>query len=195
MAYTDKTNVENYLGITLPSALNTQITNWISAIKEWIDAYCNTTFESGSETRYYDGSGTTILLVDAFTGTPTVITLDTDGDDDITISSGYLDLYPLNKTIKNTIHLKAGNEIGIFPDFKKSVKITATFGSSAAVPELVKLAATRMLAKILENRLKGGTKITSESLGDYSHSYGEIDEAAEILGIKNILDQYKIYNL
>jgi len=195
MAYTDKTNVENFLNITIPASLNTQLATWIAGVKQWIDNYTGTTFESGSETRYYDGSGSRELLVDYFTGDPVVVTLDVDGDDDVSITADYIDSYPLNETVKNCLVLKSAAEVGVFPKRQKSVKVTATFGWSSTVPELVQMAATQLVAYFLQTRLKGGKNVTSEELGDYSISYGKVDSAADELGIKNILDQYRLFNL
>lgn len=190
MAYTSKSQVEDYLGTSLPNTLTTQLNLWITAVQEWIDNYTNTTFESSSETRYYDGNGDRELLVDLFHGTPAIVILDTDGADDVTITDAYVDKYPLNRTTKDTVYLKSGAEVTLFPSYRYAVKITATFGWSAACPEEIKLAATRLLAHLLNKRLSGGV-IRSESLGDYSVTLAEIDEEADILGVKNILDQYR----
>ena len=190
MAYTSKTDVDNYLGTTLPNSLTSQLNQWITAVDEWIDNYTNTTFEGSEETRYYDGNGERELLVDYFYGTPVIVILDTDGDDDTTISDDYVNKYPLNRTTKDRVYLKSGSEISLFPSYRYAVKITATFGWSATAPEEVRLAATRLLAHLLNKRLSGG-EIKSESLGDYSVTLAEIDEEADILGVKNILDQYR----
>ena len=194
MAYTDKTQIEDYLGVSLPSALNDQIANWITAIQQWIDNYAGTTFEGSEQTKYYDGDGSREILVDHFYGTPTIVTIDTDGDDNVSVSGDYLDLYPLNRDTKDRIFLKSGAEIGSFPNYRYAVKITATFGWSETVPQQVQLAATRLMGHLLNKRLAGGD-VEREALGDYSVSFHKIDETADVLGIKNILDQYRNINL
>jgi len=190
MAYTDKSQVEAYIGASLPSSLTAQLNLWCVAIKEWIDNYVGFSFESGAAAdRYFDGSGDRELLVDKFYGTPTISTLDSDGIVDLTLDTNYIVSYPLNKTQKDRIRLLPGGTIAVWPSLKYSVKINATWGWSASAPEEIKLAATRMLSKVIDNR--SGGEMTSESLGDYSISYKDIDEAAEVLGVKDILDQYR----
>lgn len=194
MAYTDKTQIENYLGLSLPATLNAQISNWITAVKQWIDNYTGTTFEGSEQTKYYDGNGSREILVDHFYGTPVVKTLDIDGDTDATISSDYMNLYPLNRDTKDRIFLKAGSKVSIFPSHRYAIEITATFGWSAEPPQQVQLAATRLMGHLLNKRLSGGD-VSQESLGDYSVSFSKIDQTADVLGIKNILDQYRNLSL
>jgi hypothetical protein len=71
----------------------------------------------------------------------------------------------------------------------KQVKVTANFGNGATVPEDIALACTMMVAGVAEQRTKGGTP-TSESLGDYSISYKDVENSTDIVSIKGILDNY-----
>ena len=191
MAYTDEKKVENYLGTELPSSLSQQILSWVTAVTEWIDNYTGFSFEnSASSTRYFDGSGSRELLVDKYHTLESIVTLDVDGDEDVTIDSSGLVQYPLNTTPKDRLYLESSASIARFPSHRNAVKITATWGYSTTPPEEIILAATRLLAHLLQKRLSGG-KVSQESLGDYSVSFEKIDEAAELLGVKNILDQYR----
>lgn len=193
MAYATKTDIENYLNTTISSSMDTQITSWIAAVQAWIDTYTGRTFEAaGASTRLYDGSGTDEILTDDFIVMTKIEILDADGDVDETID--YIDeyfLYPENETAKNRIVINAENSpIGIFPEGNQNIKVYATFGFAATVPADIKLAATMLVAGIIEKSLKGGN-VESERLGDYSISFGNLAELPNYLEVTEILDQYR----
>lgn len=194
MAYTTRQNVEQYLNADL-SSVDSWVTTLIAAAKLWIDKYCGKTFEGVSADRYYDGNGTSRLLIDAFTGSPTVTVLESDGTTLLALTEGASEdfvTYPLNSTEKNEIVLMVNNQIGCFPNRKRSVKVTAVFGAGATVPDDVKLAATIMVSKVCEKRLKGGTP-SSESLGDYSISFKtQAEEDKDTFDqVEGLLDHYR----
>lgn len=209
MAYTTRQKVEALTKLDL-SAIDSSVTVWIASVKAWIDRYCGRTFEAASASKYYDGNRSDRLLVDPFIGVPTeVLLLNHDGSTWMTLTEGagadYV-AYPLNETEKNQIVLMPNARAGIFArafeniiddtdmeqetDIKRLVKVTASFGASTTVPADVEMAATMLVGKIAEKREKGGD-LQSESLGDYSHSFKDIDEEADALGVYNILDAWR----
>lgn len=210
MPYTNRDKIEKYLNADL-SAIDSTVTSWIASVKAWIDKYCGRAFEAASTTKYYDGNRRERLLVDPFVGAATVELLNYDGTTWMTLveaASGDFLSYPLNETQKSELVLQPNARVAIFArafenlldvedspsgaDVLRLVKITANFGASTTVPADVELAATKLVAKIAEKRLKGSDgSIKSESLGDYSISLGDVDEAAGPLGIYNILDQWR----
>ena len=191
--YTTQSKVEQYLNIDL-SAVSSEVTNWIESVEAWINRYCGKTFEGTSVTRYYDGNGKQRILIDSFTGTPTEVSiLEIDGTVHLTLTEGQSEdyiIYPLNETEKNELALVTSANILSFIKGKRRLKVTAVFGASAAVPADVELAATKLVASIAEKRTKGG-ETKSEKLGDQTIVYKEIDQAADALGVFNILDQYR----
>jgi len=118
----------------------------IEAVKEFIDLYCNRSFDSTAETRYYDGAGSTLYIDDlaSISGVSDGIFLDEDGDRtyEITLTATDYIMYPLNSTPKTKIVIDTVNgSYGAFaPGVRKGVKITATWGY-ATVPADVKKAA------------------------------------------------------
>jgi hypothetical protein len=179
------------------------VTEWIASVKAWIDRYAGRTFEAAATTKYYDGNGSDRIIVDSLVGTPTEVSiLDSQGNvqQTLVLNTDYL-LYPLNTTEKYEIRFiraldweywEGFDEWPIFYKGDKRLKITASFGASTAIPADVELAATKLVAKIVENRLAGTTgSVKSESLGDYSVSFGDIDDQADALGVFNILDQWR----
>lgn len=190
--YTDEGEIEKYLGVDI-SGITTWVEGVIASVKSVIDNYCGKAFEAAAETRYYDGEGGTRLRVDSFIGSPTVKTLELDGDIDQTLTEGQGDdfiTYPLNTAEKNELVLMPTSSLGYWPHGKRRVQVTANFGYATTVPADVKLAATMLASRIIEKSLKGG-ELTSVRLGEYSANFKEIDDEMNILGIYSILDKYR----
>lgn len=213
MSYTTRSKVEQYLNADL-SAVDSWVTELISAAKIIIDRYTGKTFESASETRYFDGNGKDRLLIDPFHGTPTEVSLlNYDGTTDTTLAEGAANdyvAYPLNSTEKNELVMTPNSRRQLFSrafdnilddtdsiadaSVRRLVKVTATFGNAASAPADIVVAATKIVAKWAEKRLKGGTP-ASESLGDYSISFQTMP-ASQIEGdldadVKQVLDGYR----
>ncbi len=196
--YTTEGKIELYLGVDIDNSISSTITDWIEAVENWIDRYCGTTFVSAAdETRYYDGAGGLDLIIDPLTAITTLQVLHTDGTVDATLTEGQANdfiLYPLNATEKTKVSLVPSARIGAWPEGQRAVLITGRFRSATAVPKPIELAATKLVSNIVEKSLKGG-KLSGETLGELRLDFAAIDEAAEPLGIYNLLDQYKVYDL
>lgn len=193
MAYTNKGKIQNYINTDISVAFDDQLTEWISAVTQWIDKYTGKSFEASSDTKYYNGSGTDCLDVDSFVGNPTVLILNTDGTTDVTLTEGHADdylTYPLNSTEKTLLVLSPSATISAFPSGKRRVSVTANFGYSTTVPEDISLIATKLVGNIIEKGLKGG-KVAQEELGDYRGAFEKIDEQADALAIYQTLDMYR----
>lgn len=190
---TTRANIEQHLNADL-SAVDSYVTKVINAVEQFIKNYTGKDFTAVAETRYYDGSGNDRLLIDSFYGTPTLVRiLETDGTELLTLTQGQANdyiIYPLNSTEKNELVLTVGASIGYWPSGRRRVMVTATFGVSASVPADIEIVATELAAAILEKRIKGGVA-SSESLGDYSISFKDIEAEANLMRAENILDLHR----
>ena len=196
MSYTTKSRIQNYLMITIDASFDDQIDEWIGAVKAYIDNYCNRTFEQESVTyKLYDGSGTSELLIDDLLTLTKIETLDEENNVDETLDStdDYW-LYPANETPKNRIRINTANApIAVFPKGHQNIKVTGTFGQSASVPEDIRLVATKLVAGIIsEKNLDIAGEIKSEKLGEYSVTLQDVERQANHLGIKEVLDRYRL---
>jgi len=197
--YTDTTKVQDYMGKNIPSSVAAAtITSWLNAVDLWIENYVNDSWKDiDADTRYYDCYGGKEIYIDNFEGTPTeVTTLDADGDDDqtLTVNEDYR-VYPWNdnpnKTTKNRLVLIEGNNrIGYWPKGERRLKVSANFGVTTA-PADITMAATQLMANIIDKILTTGP-VTSEQVGDVKFTYGSIDEAAQEMGVTNILNSYRV---
>lgn len=193
MAYTSKGIIQRYLTTDIHSSFDSQISDWITAVTNWINNYTGKTFETASADKYYDGNGLKFLPVDTFVGSPTVTILNIDGTTDVVLTEGHANdyvTYPLNETAKDEIHLTANARYTTFPKGIRRIKITADFGYASSVPKDIELVATKLVAEIIREGLKGG-KLDRVQLGDYEAQFKDIDEKADALGIYNILDMYR----
>lgn len=198
MAYTTKTKVENYLNVDINSSFDSQITSWISAVESYINKYTGRNFTSGSATRYFNGNGQRELEIDEFVSITTVQILNLEDDDVMySLTEGKAEdfiTWPYNITAKTRLILTPDASVGTWLSGPRRIKITAVWGFDSSVPADIELAATILLASIIEKGLKGGS-VQSESLGDYSVSYGSIDDVASSMGVKKILNSYIEYTL
>lgn len=194
MPYTTSARVNEYIGKDHKVGTSV-LDSWILAIDNWINTYVGMSFKAVSEQRFYDGDGSREAIIDPFSAITEVLVLDIEGNTDSTLAEGasndYL-LYPLNDTIQDTLQLTAVAAVGGFPNRSRSLAVTGVFGfADGDRPEEVTLAATMLLAQIIEKSQRGG-KTKSEKIGEYSVTYHTIDEIADSMAIKNILDQFRV---
>jgi len=198
--YIEKSSIEDYLLIDIDGSMDVTINKWISAAENYVEIYTGRKFENTEDQpKYYDGPGGRTLYIDDFITITSIVTLDLDGvtvDDTLTENTDYF-VYPLNDSPKHILKLAPeGSNLAKWPKGKKRIKVVADFGYATDVPEDVKLVVTQLVSEIVNVGRQGSEGgISQESLGDYSVTYGSIDEIAMRLGIKPILDSYKLLQL
>ncbi len=196
--YTSKTILEKYLLTDIDSSFDTQITNWITATKEYIDWYTGKDFDQTTEDRFFDGNAKRILKVDDFTSINTLLILDTSGDTTFTLTEGASNdflIYPYNEDPKYEIRLTVSSTTGNFLKGLKNIKINADWGHKSSIPKDIELAATILLAEIVKQGRDGGLA-ESEDLGDYSTTFETFNpQTTRITEVRSILDRYKILEL
>ena len=197
MAYTNKSNIQNYLMIDISDSFDTQITAWISAAENYINNYTNRPegFETSTdETRYYDGNGLREIQIDHFTTITSVDILELQGDDsEFSLTEGADDDYitfPYNESPKYKLILTLNSSPGSFFKGSKRIKVVADFGFSSTVPKDIELATTMLVAKIVEKGQRGGD-VQQERLGDYNVVFSQMNKDAIELNIEQMLNRYK----
>lgn len=172
MAYTDTTQVSNFLQRALTSYETAELPNLIAAVKKWLDTYLSSTFDVvSSSTRYYDG-GVRNLSIDPCTEITEVKSVSDDGSSSYiyTLSTEYI-AEPQNQTVKNELRKR----ISPFPHGIARVAVTAKFSEyDGAVPSDIQIVATRLVAALINSGKQAdisGTGIKSESLEGHSVTY------------------------
>lgn len=196
MAYINEGDIENFIIQDIDNSFSSFISTIIAWVEEYIDNYCGTNYRTtaASGVKYYDGTGLDRITIDPFTSISSIEILDANGNVQQSLNASDYYLYPYNDSSYSSIVLSAGGSIGSFPDRVRSIKVTGTFGLSAAVPEPIKMVAVKLSAKLINEGLKGG-QVSSESLGSYSVDYKDLDESADSLGVKEVLNQYRVMEL
>lgn len=185
--YTDVLSVENYILKEIDAAFESQIESWIAAVEKYIDNFTGRDFmaspqASEGDPRYFDGNGSSVLLIDDCLEITSVKV----GDEEVTFGEWYL--YPANETPKNKIILKGR----CFSKGNQNVEITGKWGYSEEVPDDIKLAATVLVAGIIAYADNPG--VNSETIGRYSVTYSSNQQWADFKQTMNILDSYRKYS-
>ena len=210
MAYTDKTTVDSYLGVTLDAGLATFITLTINAVTAFIEKYCGDErfgkriFETPSPdneiTKYFDGNGAQVMPL----GDLKVLTSLTI-DDVLQVENEDFYLKPYNAELEgkpyDSVELiqpdgRKNSRLGTIYEFEKdqrNIKVVGKFRYSDAVPADIQLIATKLVAETLKEKVGDQTirEVKAETLDDYKVDYVDIAKTAKDLGVYKILDQYK----
>lgn len=213
MAYITKTDIEKYMGVTIPSGSDSFIAQVISGCQKYIERVCGSPkfgdriFQAPAEedndavTRRFNGSGDKKLYVgDLFEAES--ISVDSESyeiDTDIF-------LYPLNNTDEafhwiemsqpetrlNSSSRSISSDPYIFEQAQANVEIVGYWYFSETPPADIILAMMKLCAGILKESVGDSTvkEIKSEKLGDYDVTFQDVAKVANALGVDSILKPY-----
>lgn len=194
-SYTSKSNIEEFLDTSIPATLNSFIDSMIEAAELWINAFTGRNWLSTTEDRYFDGNGEREIYIDEFNAINSLQILDSDGDVDYTLTENVdYRVAPYNKDAKTRLEMLPASSAGAFIRGRKRLKVNADWGLTT-IPKDIELATTMLVADIYNKRSSSGKDVISESLGDYSVSYKDIQDSSENIGVSNILKHHKIYEI
>ena len=187
--YTTKINLERYTLQTIDASFDAQITSWIESIEKFIEKYTGRIFiaDTTASEKVYDGEGGSKQKFDEFISLTKVEI----GEDTKTeIESDDYRIYPNNEERKNKIQLKED----FFTKGYQNVTITAKWGYSASCPADLTLAATTLLAGIINYSNDAKGKIRSESIGRYTVAYTDDQGWQDFKRAMMILNSYKQFH-
>ena len=187
--YTTKINLERYTLQTIDASFDAQITSWIESIEKFIEKYTGRIFiaDTTASEKVYDGEGGSKQKFDEFISLTKVEI----GEDTKTeIESDDYRIYPNNEERKNKIQLKEN----YFTKGYQNVTITAKWGYSAVCPADIILAATTLLAGIINYSNDAKGKIRSESIGRYTVAYTDDQGWQDFKRAMMILNSYKRFH-
>lgn len=187
--YTTQTALENYTLQSIDVSFATQIESWIESIEAFIEKQTDRVFiaDSVASERTYDGEGRCDQEFDEFIS---VSKVEIGEETQTEIESGDYRIYPNNQENKSIIQLK----YAIFEAGFQNVIITAKWGYSESCPADITLAATILLAGIINygNDAKG--KVRTESIGRYSVSYENEQGWQDFKKAMDIINSYKRFS-
>lgn len=188
--YTTKEAIENYLLIEIDPSFDTQVDEWIESVEEYIDHETNRDFEpydgvAVAADRTFDGDLTDTMSIDPATEVTEVRFSETGDPVDV---DQYV-THPVRKPTINKIQLKYLK----FPKGIQNIYIKAIWGY-ASVPKDIKLAATVLVAGIINNAWQSEGEIASMSIGRYSVTYKTKSQVDDFNKIEEILAYNKSYH-
>lgn len=200
------------MGITWDSSVDSFVDKVISGVQKYIERYCGDDklgvrkFEApdpdDDETRKFDGNGSMKL----FFGDVRSITSLAIDEVALTEDEDYF-LYPANKeadepytyaemaqpvTRLQENSRSFGDEYYVFEVGQKNIEIVGKFYYSSTPPADIELATLKLAAAVIKENTadKDIKEIKSESLGDYSVSYQDVDKIAHSLKVQDLLTPY-----
>lgn len=187
--YTDKTAIENYLLITIDASFDTQIDEWIESVEQYIDHETNRDFsvvedDAIAEDRTFDGDRSNSITIDPTTEITEVRFSET-GDP---IDQDQYVLYPIRNPTTNKIVLRNL----LFPRGIQNIYVKAKWGY-ASVPMDIKLAATVLVAGIINNAAQSEGEVQSMTIGRYSVTYKTKEQVDDFNKVSEILAYNKFY--
>ena len=189
MAITDKTAIENYLLIDIDDTWNAQITEWIAAVESYMNKKTDRILMAGDEdgTYYYDTvASRNYVRIDDFQSITSVEDVDT-----AQMLTDYYYPYPRNGTYVNRIDLHDGY---YWTTGRRKIKIVGKRGmfTEETLPADLKLAATILVAGIINYSNTSQGEIKSESIGRYSVTYATTAEMkSAAMEVDDILKTYR----
>lgn len=179
--YTTIQNIEEYLKKPIPDISKPQVNVWIDAVGKYIDRTTGRTFIASEPlVKKYDGKGWNSLFIDEAVEVKKV----TVGETEIPIIDCLF--YPSNEIPKTRI-LLTGH---LFNKGNQNIEIKARWGYSTNCPSDITLAATIMVAGIINFSGEAQDNVKSEKLADYSVTYKDQVGWVELDGAKQIIRSY-----
>lgn len=203
MAYIEKSDIENYLGVSIDDSLDTFIESLIDGVEDYVESVTGRKFEAPdpdtATTRYYDGNGLTKLSIDDIREITSVTV------DDVALAVN-VDYFPfplnaladgepyerldLNQNVGGNQNPRA-NSTYVFDCGQRNVVVVGKFGYSATPPAAIKMACIKIASGMIRENITTDLKeVTAETLGEYNVTYGKISEVANAVKSNELLDQF-----
>ncbi len=159
----------------------------IAQASRFIDLECEREFSPTVETRYFDGGASFLFIDDVVSISNLELDEDADGVVDATMSTTDYILYPLNKTPKTRLEISNNSDYGGFASgVKQGVKITATWGYGATIPEVIKRATIIQVCRWFKRRESAYQDVVGSPEIGQLIVYKSLDP-----GVKLIISQYR----
>lgn len=193
--YTSRDRVEKYLLITIDETFHAQVDEWIEDIEAHIEKETGRVFvaDGVASARHFDGDGTRRIDVDDCVSIEKVeIGVDESGYGGLTSveSADYMTL-PNDAVAKGKPMKRIELRGGVWPRLRQGVKVTGKWGYASAAPSDIRLAATVLVAGIINYSNPAAGEVSSETIGRYSVSYKTEKQWQDFEKVAEILKSYK----
>jgi len=192
--YTSLQVIEDTMLIEIDSNWTDELDRFMEQVEDFIDTYTGRNFVADEDYSdlLFDGDGEKEMIIpDCVDIESIIITEPVSGvestyewDDD------YFLAYPASKTPKNSLEFRDTNSFD-FAKGQQNVTISAKWGYSTAVPREIELAATILMAGVINYAYEHNSEVRSETIGNYSVTYQREEEWVKFKLAMQILDKYK----
>ena len=182
--YCSKTDIENYLTISIAVQFEEQINSWIEGISQYIKEKTQREWKADTTTseRFYNGNGYSDLRIDDFIGTPIVKTGE-DYNESMVARTDFV-AQPFNSTSKHTIMLKDNSfDCGI-----QNLSVEAKWGYAEEVPEDIKHATVVLVSAIVLAQTNTEGEVESEKIGNYQVKYRNEKHKDDVQNAMDIIE-------
>lgn len=178
--YTDKAAVQSYILRNIDVSFDTQLTEWINAMSEYIDNRVGyPVFTDTATERLYDGSGQDTQIISPV-NTITVITVD-----DVVVTPL---IGPYNIPTKSFLKFRDN----YFTEGLANVSVTGKHCLTSTLPNDIKLACTILVAGIVNQSENQTDGVKSEKIGEYAVTYNTEDEQKQYKWAKEAIEKYRV---
>jgi len=182
--YTSKDKIEDYIDADIDSSYGNTLTRFIESVEAHIDNETGRTFGTANTAsqRVFDGDGTDELIID---DAHDIVSVTRDIDDNA-LDTGEWNGLPANDTPKTAIKL----DTKVFPKDTQNITVEAKWGYGE-VPRDIELAATVLVAGIMNANVSTDEEVKKESFGDYSVTYKDESHWSDYERTETILENYR----
>ena len=195
--YCAVTDIEEYLLTEVLGSFEPKVSNWIRETEAYIERITGRVFiaESSASERWFDSDGLSEQKIDECVEITEVLVYDQYEELLFTLTNAddYI-IYPYNETpIRKLIKKVKSNKY--FYQGTRNLKVTAKWGYSTEVPDLIRFATTVIAAGVVNFSNNSDGEIASERIGEYSVTYKNEAQWADFERAKDIINSYRKPNV
>ena len=190
--YTSRDRVEALMLTTIEADWQDNFNIFLESAENYIDTFTGRNFVADTEysAKVFDGSGSKqLILPDLVEIENITITVSDDSEEVLTTSQFYS--YPANKTPKNRIVIDTDLVTYYFYKGQQNISVSAKWGYSVAVPKEIELAASIIMAGIINYAYEHNSEVVSEGIDDYNVTYNRKEDWVKYERAIEILKKYK----
>jgi len=192
--YTSRAKIEDYMLITIDATFHARVDKWIEDMENYIDRMTGRNFVADAEEsdREFDGTGTRKLVIDdAVEVTDVQLAI---GDSD-TVDPDDLVKYPANYASKGVPISRLEMRSAIFPRGQQNITVSGKWGFSEETPGDIEMAATVLVAGIINFAHQSDGEVQSETIGRYSVTYKDDRQWADFERVPEVLKSYRKFSM
>lgn len=189
--YCDRTDVAQYLGITIEESDEAKVDTYIRLAEALIERQTGRIFKADTSfsDRYFSGGDNGSLRIDDAIAIEDVEVYDEFGALNATLTGTSYDFYPYNELPIRRLDMKP-NINDFFLRGRRNIKVSGKWGYTVEPPELISFATMVLAAGMLNNSLDTKGEVASERIGEYQVTYKTPTQWSDFTQVKDVITSY-----